>query len=53
MKTIDNSRFVPVNGLEMYCEVYGAGQPLILVHGKHNQLQIMVPVTAYPLQPLQ
>ena len=33
MKTIDNSRFVPVNGLEMYCEVYGAGQPLILVHG--------------------
>ena len=33
MKTNDAGRYIPVNGLNMYCEVYGEGQPLILVHG--------------------
>ncbi|HEU4782440.1 MAG TPA: alpha/beta hydrolase, partial [Ktedonobacterales bacterium] len=27
------SGYVPVNGLEMYYEVYGSGSPLVLLHG--------------------
>jgi len=27
------SGYVPVNGLEMYYEIYGTGQPLVLLHG--------------------
>lgn len=27
------SGYVPVNGLEMYYEIYGSGQPLVLLHG--------------------
>ena len=25
--------YVPVNGLEMYYEIHGSGQPLVLLHG--------------------
>src|SRR5438132_428213 len=27
------SGYVPVNGLEMYYEIYGSGRPLVLLHG--------------------
>lgn len=27
------SGYVPVNGVEMYYEIYGSGQPLVLLHG--------------------
>ena len=27
------SGYVPVNGLEMYYEIHGGGQPLVLLHG--------------------
>lgn len=29
----DNTGYAPVNGLSMYYEVYGEGEPLILIHG--------------------
>jgi pimeloyl-ACP methyl ester carboxylesterase len=30
-KTVKN--YAPVNGLEMYYEIHGSGQPLVLLHG--------------------
>ena len=33
MKTITHSGYAPVNGLELYYEIHGSGQPLILLHG--------------------
>jgi pimeloyl-ACP methyl ester carboxylesterase len=27
------AQIVPVNGMEMYCETYGEGEPLVLLHG--------------------
>jgi pimeloyl-ACP methyl ester carboxylesterase len=32
-KTIDQGKYVQVNGLNMYYEEYGSGRPLILIHG--------------------
>ncbi len=29
---------VPVNGLEMYYETYGQGQPLVLLHGAFSAI---------------
>ena len=31
--TLVESGYVPVNGLEMYYELHGSGQPLVLLHG--------------------
>ena len=31
--TLVESGYVPVNGLEMYYEIHGSGQPLVLLHG--------------------
>lgn len=28
-----NGNYAPINGLEMYYEIYGSGDPLILIHG--------------------
>lgn len=30
--------YVPVNGLNMYYEIYGSGQPLVLVHGAFSAI---------------
>jgi pimeloyl-ACP methyl ester carboxylesterase len=32
------SGFVPVNGLEMYYEIHGDGQPLVLLHGAFSAI---------------
>lgn len=32
-ETFVESGYAPVNGLEMYYEIYGEGQPLVLIHG--------------------
>lgn len=34
------SGYAPVNGLKMYYEVYGAGKPLILLHGSYMTLAL-------------
>lgn len=31
--------YVAVNGLNMYCEIYGEGKPLILIHGGGSTIQ--------------
>src|SRR5829696_8560924 len=30
--------YVPVNGLNMYYEIHGAGQPLVLLHGAFSAI---------------
>jgi pimeloyl-ACP methyl ester carboxylesterase len=35
----DQTGYAPVNGLEMYYEVYGTGQPLVLLHGGMTTIQ--------------
>ncbi len=32
------SGYVPVNGLEMYYEIHGTGQPLVLIHGAFSAI---------------
>lgn len=34
----DSTGYAPVNGLEMYYEVYGEGEPLILLHGAYGTI---------------
>ena len=31
--------YIPVNGIKMYYEVYGSGEPLVLIHGGGSTLQ--------------
>ncbi len=31
--TLQSSGYAPVNGLQMYYEIHGAGKPLVLIHG--------------------
>jgi pimeloyl-ACP methyl ester carboxylesterase len=38
MSTIAETGTVPVNGLEMYYEVHGEGQPLVLLHGAFSAI---------------
>src|SRR5690349_12450150 len=39
VNTPHNSAYATVNGLKMYYEVYGAGEPLILIHGGGSTIQ--------------
>jgi len=39
LNTPHNSAYATVNGLKMYYEVYGAGEPLILIHGGGSTIQ--------------
>lgn len=32
--------YAPVNGLQMYYEIHGAGQPLVLIHGAFSAIEI-------------
>ncbi len=41
MTTAAKSGYAPVNGLNLYYEMHGAGQPLILVHGGLGTVQMM------------
>ena len=33
------SGFAPINGLKMYYEIYGNGNPLVLIHGGGSTIQ--------------
>ena len=38
MGTVNQHGYAPVNGLEMYYEIHGAGQPLVLLHGAFSAI---------------
>jgi alpha-beta hydrolase superfamily lysophospholipase len=38
------SGYAPVNGLRMYYEIHGTGQPLILVHGGLGSSDMFAPI---------
>ncbi|MGH8928248.1 MAG: alpha/beta fold hydrolase [Acidimicrobiia bacterium] len=38
MAPLFSTGYVPVNGLEMYYELHGAGQPLVLLHGAFSAI---------------
>jgi hypothetical protein len=37
--TLVESGYAPVNGLEMYYEIHGSGQPLVLLHGNLSTIE--------------
>lgn len=39
-ETIAKTGYAPVNGLEMYYEIHGEGQPLVLLHGAFSAIGI-------------
>ena len=39
-----NTGFLPVNGLEMYYEIHGAGRPCLLLHGAYMSIDAMGPL---------
>lgn len=47
---VKRSGYAPVNGLQMYYEIYGTGQPLVLLHGSHATIRTtwgsMIPALA-------
>lgn len=43
---VEIGKFADINGIQMYYEVYGAGQPLVMIHGNGGNiksLQSMIP----------
>jgi pimeloyl-ACP methyl ester carboxylesterase len=38
------SGYAPVNGLKLYYEIYGAGEPLILLHGGLGSIEMFAPI---------
>ena len=45
-QTGSRGRIVPVNGIELYYEDYGAGEPLVLLHGFGGCSNNWLPFTA-------
>src|SRR5690349_965780 len=35
-----NKGYAPVNGLQLYYEIYGTGQPLVLIHGRMGSIEM-------------
>jgi len=38
--TPDSSGYAPVNGLNLYYEIYGQGKPIVLIHGAYQTIQL-------------
>ena len=34
----DTGKYFPIRGINMYCEVYGSGKPLLLIHGNGGSI---------------
>src|SRR5579862_6972357 len=32
-------KYYDINGIKMYCEIYGEGKPLLLIHGNHGSIK--------------
>jgi pimeloyl-ACP methyl ester carboxylesterase len=44
METAPQTGYAPVNGLEMYYEIHGAGEPLVLLHGAFGAIDVWGPI---------
>ncbi len=44
MLTPSTSGLAPVNGVNIHCEVYGEGKPLILIHGGFGSIGMFAPI---------
>jgi pimeloyl-ACP methyl ester carboxylesterase len=42
--SVPRTGYAPVNGLNMYYEVHGAGSPLLLLHGAYMTIDLMGPI---------
>ena len=42
--TTPQTGYAPVNGLEMYYEIHGTGQPLVLLHGAYQTADTIGPI---------
>jgi pimeloyl-ACP methyl ester carboxylesterase len=40
----DRTGYAPANGLDLYYEVYGSGDPLVLLHGGLGSIEMVAPV---------
>lgn len=43
-RTAPRTGFAPVNGLEMYYEIHGRGEPLVLLHGAFGAIDLWGPI---------
>jgi pimeloyl-ACP methyl ester carboxylesterase len=43
-QTTPQSGYAPVNGLQMYYEIHGAGEPLVLLHGSFGAIDLWGPI---------
>ena len=39
MTETTQGNYAPVNGLQMYYEIHGTGQPLVLLHGAFSTIE--------------
>src|SRR3569832_1224405 len=46
MTTRPKSGYAPVNGIELYYEIHGSGEPLVLLHGGFGAIEMFGPVLA-------
>ena len=44
--TTPQTGYAPVNGLEMYYEIHGSGEPLVLLHGAFYTIEMWGPILA-------
>ena len=42
--TAPQTGYAPVNGLQMYYEIHGAGEPLLLLHGAYGTIDLWGPI---------
>ena len=42
--TPTKSGYAPVNGVEIYYEIYGEGEPLVLLHGGFYSIEMFAPI---------
>ena len=42
--TIPHTGYAPVNGLQMYYEIHGSGEPLVLLHGAFGAIDLWGPI---------
>jgi pimeloyl-ACP methyl ester carboxylesterase len=43
-ETAPQTGYAPVNGLQMYYEIHGAGEPLLLLHGAYGTIDLWGPI---------